>query len=112
MIGTCRNVAFCPDGFNTATWHARQTQSSNMATPPTKSEVAPGDPKPRPNDINGPKNVILDEAANWHADLIVVGSHGRRGLDRFLLGSVSETVAIYAHCSVEVLRSPRDQTCS
>src|SRR5262245_35674122 len=33
-----------------------------------------------------PKQVILDEAEEWGADLIVVGSHGRRGLDRFLLG--------------------------
>ena len=64
-----------------------------------------------PNDINGPKNVILDEATNWHADLIVVGSHGRRWLDRLLIGSVSEAVAMYAHCSVEVIRSPRDQSC-
>lgn len=58
-----------------------------------------------PKDINSPKTVILDEAEYWHADLIVVGSHGRRGLDRLLLGSVSEAVATYAHCSVEVIRS-------
>jgi nucleotide-binding universal stress UspA family protein len=64
-----------------------------------------------PNDSNGPKTVILDEATNWHSDLIVVGSHGRRGFDRLLLGSVSEAVAMYAHCSVEVIRSHQDQSC-
>ncbi|MGA8232927.1 MAG: universal stress protein [Candidatus Acidiferrales bacterium] len=64
-----------------------------------------------PNDINPPKTVILGEATNWHSDLIVVGSHGRRGLDRLLLGSVSEAVAMYAHCSVEVIRSHKDQSC-
>ncbi len=30
------------------------------------------------------KTVILDEAADWHCDLIVVGSHGRKGFGRFL----------------------------
>jgi nucleotide-binding universal stress UspA family protein len=51
------------------------------------------------------RTVILDEAAKWPADLIVVGSHGRSGLDRFLLGSVSERVVRHAPCSVEVVRS-------
>jgi len=49
--------------------------------------------------------VILDQATEWGADLIVLGSHGRRGLDRLLMGSVSESVAIHAHCSVEVIRT-------
>ncbi len=57
------------------------------------------------------KEVILEDARKWGADLIVVGSHGRRGFKRFLLGSVSETVAMNAHCSVVVVRgsvrSPR-----
>jgi nucleotide-binding universal stress UspA family protein len=51
-----------------------------------------------------PKKIILDEAESWGADLIVVGSHGRRGLDRFLLGSVSQAVALHASCSVEIVR--------
>jgi len=38
------------------------------------------------------------------ADLIVMGSHGRRGLDRLVMGSASESVAMHAHCSVEVVR--------
>ena len=52
---------------------------------------------------------ILDASAQWHADLIVVGSHGRKGLDRFLLGSVSEFVARHAPCSVEIVRMPSNQ---
>jgi nucleotide-binding universal stress UspA family protein len=51
-----------------------------------------------------PRGVILDTAKEWGADLIVLGSHGRRGLDRFLFGSVSEAVAIHAACSVQVIR--------
>lgn len=56
-----------------------------------------------------PKHVVLDEAERWGADLIVVGSHGRRGFQRFLLGSVSQAVALHAHCSVMIVRPPRAQ---
>ena len=49
---------------------------------------------------------ILDYAQKWRADLILLGSHGWKGLDRFLLGSVSEAVARQAKCSVEIVRAP------
>jgi len=62
-----------------------------------------GDPMP----LGEPRAVILDTAKNWGADLIVVGSHGRRGLDRFLLGSVTEAIAVHAPCSVRVVRAPQ-----
>lgn len=51
-----------------------------------------------------PKDALLDQAGRWPADLIVVGSHGLRGVRRFLMGSVSEAVAHYAECSVEIVR--------
>lgn len=50
------------------------------------------------------RNAILEEGKEWQADLIVLGSHGWHGLDRWLMGSVSETVAVHARCSVEVIR--------
>ena len=56
------------------------------------------------------KTVILDEAADWRSDLIVVGSHGRKGLGRFLLGSVSEAIARHATCSVEIVRMPSNRS--
>jgi nucleotide-binding universal stress UspA family protein len=52
-----------------------------------------------------PKHAIIDEAEAWDADLIVVGSHGYRGLTKLWLGSVSQAVASHAKCSVEIVRS-------
>ena len=49
-----------------------------------------------------PADVIGRESA--HADLLVVGSHARKGVDRFLLGSVSHAVSHRAACSVLVVR--------
>lgn len=47
---------------------------------------------------------ILEAAKTWRPDLILLGSHGWRGLDRFLLGSVSDAIARHAPCSVEIVR--------
>jgi nucleotide-binding universal stress UspA family protein len=48
---------------------------------------------------------IIDAAKDWGADLVVVGSHGRSGIPRLLLGSVAEFVARHAPCSVEIVRT-------
>lgn len=53
-----------------------------------------------------PRTAILDAAEEWGANLIVVGSHGYRAWERFLLGSVSQSVVSHAKCSVEVVRCP------
>lgn len=50
------------------------------------------------------KSKILEAAKELRADLIVLGSHGRKGLEHFLMGSVSEAVAHHAPCSVEIVR--------
>ena len=54
-----------------------------------------------------PRAVIVDEADEWKADLIVVGSHGHPALSRLLLGSVAQAVVAHARCSVEVVRRRR-----
>lgn len=51
-----------------------------------------------------PKEEILAEAERWGADLVVLGSHGRGPVRRFLLGSVSHSLALHAPCSVEIVR--------
>jgi nucleotide-binding universal stress UspA family protein len=52
-----------------------------------------------------PADTILDDSLLWQADLIILGSHGKRGLRRFLLGSVAANVAEYARCSVLIIRT-------
>lgn len=54
-----------------------------------------------------PARAILDYASGHHIDLIVMGTHARRGLDRLLLGSVANKVVRGADCSVLVV-PPRD----
>lgn len=51
-----------------------------------------------------PASELLFAAEEWRPDLIVVGSHGRTALGRFILGSVSQRVLTEAHCSVRVAR--------
>lgn len=50
------------------------------------------------------KESLIDQAQSWKADAIIVGTHGRRGVSRFLLGSVSEAVVEHAPCTVIVAR--------
>ena len=49
-------------------------------------------------------DAVAQEAADWQADLVVVGTHGRRGLDRLLLGSGAESVIRLASTPVLVVR--------
>jgi nucleotide-binding universal stress UspA family protein len=54
--------------------------------------------------VGSPPSAILEEAENWKADLIVVGSHGYGTWRRLVLGSVSQAIVLHAKCSVEVVR--------
>jgi nucleotide-binding universal stress UspA family protein len=55
------------------------------------------------------KETIIQTAIDWHADLIIMGSHGRSGIEKFLLGSVSQAVVAHAPCSVEIVKKRREQ---
>lgn len=74
------------------TQHARERLAASGL--PVETAVREGDPR----------TAIVDAADEWQADLIVVGSHGRTGLTRLVLGSVAQAVVAHAHCSVEVVR--------
>jgi len=74
--------------------HAAELLSTAGFT--VRTAVETGDPGP----------AIVAFAAKRHSDVIVVGSHGRRGVDRMLMGSVAEFVARHASCTVEIVRLP------
>lgn len=48
--------------------------------------------------------MIADAATEWRADLIVVGTYGRRGFERLLVGSVAENLVRIATCSLLLVR--------
>lgn len=50
--------------------------------------------------------LIVDDAAKWKADLIVMGTHGRSGFDHLVFGSVAEGVMRSATAPVLLIRSP------
>lgn len=55
--------------------------------------------------LEGPvKECLVEKARDWHADLIVMGSHGRKGLSKLMLGSVAESVLCESSCSVEIFK--------
>lgn len=54
--------------------------------------------------VGDPSSEIIDYAKEIDAELIVIPSHGRTGISRFLLGSVAERVIRFAHCPVLVIK--------
>jgi universal stress protein A len=57
--------------------------------------------------VGSPKAVILSQAEAMHADLIILGQHGRRGISR-LLGSTASGVIAGARCDVLAVRLDRE----
>ena len=49
-------------------------------------------------------DMLIDAAAEWQADLLVVGTHGRRGIERFFVGSVAERLVRKAQTSLLLVR--------
>jgi nucleotide-binding universal stress UspA family protein len=69
------------------------------------SRLAPDAPEPELFIETGSDyDQILSRAEDWGAELIALGTHGRGGLRRWLLGSVADQVVRAAHCQVLVAR--------
>lgn len=61
----------------------------------------------RYDNLNGAvPELIVAEADNWPADVIVIGTHGRRGIGRLMLGSSAENVLRFSRVPVLLIRAP------
>jgi nucleotide-binding universal stress UspA family protein len=85
-------------------WEAETKQADALVTQVADESLSKGLKVTTVVEQGDPQSKIIDAAAKWHADLIVIGSHGRKGLEHFLLGSVSDAVVCHAGCSVEIVR--------
>lgn len=72
----------------------------------TGRDPAPYHPHVR---LHAPSSELVQTAADLEANLLVVGTHGRRGVERFVLGSVAEKVMRLAPCSVLVVRPEAEE---
>ncbi|MEL7333043.1 MAG: universal stress protein [Cyanobacteria bacterium J06560_2] len=105
------NLSFSP--YSDQDWRTYQAQYKDLETGSSKlleefaqkakeagvgAEVA--------QEIGNAGPVICELGKVWRADLIIVGSHGRKGLSEMLLGSVSNYVVHHAICSVMVVHRP------
>jgi len=59
--------------------------------------------------VQDPRAALLDASQATPVDLIIVGSHGRTGIQKLLLGSVASHVVTHAHCSVLVIREGKGE---
>lgn len=80
-------------------WARLERLAQNMSAPPGEMRVSV-------HVRFGPAHEVIHQVAvDYDADLIIVGTHGRQGLERFVLGSVAEKLVRTAHCPVLVVRS-------
>ena len=88
------------EGLERIRENARQLTEEAMAKFPGRdfvTEMSEGKPAP----------LILEAAARHHAELIVIGTHGRGGIEDLFLGSVAARVVRKARCPVMTIRGPR-----
>ena len=83
---------------------AHEQQLARTYLEPLVERVTSGDLKVSSQVVVGdPAETILDIAEDAEASLIVMTSHGRSGLRRWLMGSVAERIARHAHCPVMIV---------
>lgn len=77
-------------------WFEKVVEMAGKENVPVKTEIV--------LDVVSVIDTIVNYAADQNVDMIVMGTRGRTGLKRFLLGSVANGVVHHAHCPVLVVR--------
>lgn len=83
----------------------REEGTRIVADARTRAEASGVDAVRETVETGSPYRTILEYADDHAVDLIVMGTHGRRGIDRYLLGSVAERVVRTADCPVLTARA-------
>ena len=100
-FGSEYGIAFSPD-LVTGVYEANR-KSLELLIAQRASKASFG---PALLETGEPHGVIGKVAIKVHADLIVMGTHGRRGFRRFFIGSVAESVTRTSTCPVLLMRAP------
>lgn len=82
--------------------------AKSMGVKKMKTEILQADPRRYPygaNYVEPAEKMLVQYAQDNNVDLLVVGTHGRTGIRRMLLGSVSQYVIAHAPCAVLVCRA-------
>lgn len=98
---------YFPDDPRVAALHDCQLRKAQMAAVSAADHLRARFPKwhiETEGIVEMPESAIVQKASSWGPDLIVMGSHGRSGFRRFMLGSVSQKVMNQTHCSIRIGR--------
>jgi nucleotide-binding universal stress UspA family protein len=87
-------------------WEEEDQRASDLAEATVRELQAAGLPAEKLVLRGDPRFVLVDAARDRGADLLVIGSHGRSGLSKLVLGSVASHVVTHAPCSVLVVKRP------
>ena len=113
VVEDVSTMSFTADGFVTL-MPELQKELQEAAHTQLQAALAQGQwrgPRPLASVItsNARAAAIIDFAKNAHVDLIVIGTHGRGGMSRLLLGSVAERVVRTAPCPVLTVHDPEHE---
>lgn len=106
VVGTYTEP-FTPSGIDTGVWLAEMTKLGEEVVAKGARLLTEAGLKAQGRVVRGdPREALLEEARREGVNLIVVGSHGRTGLSKLMMGSVASHVVTHAGCSVLVVKTP------
>ena len=94
--------------YEQAMWDELHRHHETLATQTERALKSPGLDTDSHVLVGDPRVAIVDEARATGADIVVVGSHGRSGISKLLMGSVATHVVTHAPCTVVVVKLPRE----
>jgi nucleotide-binding universal stress UspA family protein len=103
---------YYPEAFDEAMrerWQTLEEEGLELLRTKAQQATAAGVTAEFTQMLGQPGEKICELAQSWDADLIIIGSHGRTGLNEFFMGSVSNHVSHHAPCSVMIVHHRNKQ---